>query len=71
MKVLSVGKKSIFVLLLAVFSGLLLAACGDSSGLQVGDDAPDFSLQSVDGKRVSISDYSGQAVLLYFHMAMG
>jgi len=69
MKNLLVGKKVLLVL--AVISGILLAACGGSSGLQVGDDAPDFSLQSVDGNQVSLADYSGQPVLMYFHMAMG
>ncbi len=69
MKTLLVWKKGLLVF--AVCSGFLLAACGGSSGLQVGDDAPDFSLQSVDGNRVSLSDFSGQPVLLYFHMAVG
>ena len=51
----------------------LLAACGGSptaNGDEVGP-APDFSLpNALDGK-VALSDYAGQPVLLYFHMAVG
>lgn len=44
----------------------------DASGLNVGDSAPAFSLPSVDGGEVSLSDYTGERpVLLYFHMAVG
>ena len=31
-----------------------------------GKRAPDFSLRSVDGKKVSLSDYKGKAVLINF-----
>ena len=56
------------VLLLA----LVLSACSSGdSGLQVGDRAPDFKLESSDGENVALSDYRGQPVLLYFHMALG
>jgi cytochrome oxidase Cu insertion factor (SCO1/SenC/PrrC family) len=44
----------------------------ETSGLNVGDEAPDFSLPAVDGGDVSLADYTGrQPVLLYFHMAVG
>lgn len=48
-----------------------LAACGLPDSLSEGDAAPDFSLVSAGGETVSLDDYSGQPVLLYFHMAMG
>jgi cytochrome oxidase Cu insertion factor (SCO1/SenC/PrrC family) len=57
------------VLIVSVF---LLAACGGSlQELLVGDTAPEFSLPAADGTKVSLSDYKGQPVLLYFHMAVG
>jgi thioredoxin-dependent peroxiredoxin len=35
--------------------------------LKPGDKAPDFSLQSDEGKQVSLSDFKGQRLLLYFY----
>jgi hypothetical protein len=52
--------------------GLFLAACDSGNGGVVVDaQAPDFSLPADDGSTVSLQDYAGQPVLLYFHMAMG
>lgn len=39
--------------------------------LQVGDVAPDFTLNTVDGRPVSLSDYHGQNVLLVFLRHLG
>jgi thiol-disulfide isomerase/thioredoxin len=36
------------------------------SGRMVGKNAPDFALESLDGKTVHLSDYRGKAVLLNF-----
>ena len=35
--------------------------------LQVGDKAPDFTLKDKDGRDVSISDFAGKKVVLYFY----
>ena len=35
--------------------------------LQTGDQAPDFTLQSQEGKSVSLKDFKGQWVVLYFY----
>lgn len=35
--------------------------------LEVGAQAPDFTLLNKDGKEVSLSDYLGQKVILYFY----
>jgi len=35
--------------------------------LNVGDKAPAFSLSNQDGKKVSLSDYKGKNLLLYFY----
>ena len=32
-----------------------------------GEEAPDFTLQADDGRRVSLSDYRGKKVVLYFY----
>jgi len=37
----------------------------------VENPAPAFTLPSSDGSTVSLSDFAGQPVLLYFHMANG
>jgi cytochrome oxidase Cu insertion factor (SCO1/SenC/PrrC family) len=55
---------------LALFS-ILLLACSSSNLLAVGTDAPAFDLFAADGRRVTLNDYQGKPVLLYFHMAMG
>jgi cytochrome oxidase Cu insertion factor (SCO1/SenC/PrrC family) len=34
--------------------------------LEVGTDAPEFTLPDVDGRQVSLSDFEGQVVLLNF-----
>jgi peroxiredoxin Q/BCP len=35
--------------------------------LQVGDKAPDFSLNNQDGKLTSLSDFKGQKLIIYFY----
>jgi peroxiredoxin Q/BCP len=39
--------------------------------LAVGDAAPDFTLQDDAGKQVSLSDYRGRSVVVYFYPAAG
>ena len=52
---------------------LLLAACGSTSSdeIAVGNPAPDFELIDSDGNTVTLAEYKGQPVLLFFHMAGG
>lgn len=49
----------------------VLAGCGGTDGLAVGDSAPDFALPEASGSTVSLDDYAGGPALLYFHMADG
>ena len=35
--------------------------------LEVGSKAPDFTLEDQDGNRVSLSNFKGQKVLLWFY----
>lgn len=37
--------------------------------LQVGDPAPSFSLPDADGRLISLSDYAGRRVIVYFYPA--
>ncbi len=65
--------KLLLVSLLLVFV-ILLAACGGGSTadeIAIGNPAPEFSLTDSDGNTVTLADYKGQPVLLFFHMAGG
>ena len=39
--------------------------------LSAGDAAPDFTLSDADGKQVSLRDYRGRTVIVYFYPAAG
>ncbi|MGH3984698.1 MAG: thioredoxin-dependent thiol peroxidase [Pseudonocardiaceae bacterium] len=43
----------------------------DNVRLSPSDPAPDFTLPDADGKLVSLSDYRGQSVMVYFYPAAG
>jgi len=38
-----------------------------SKELQIGDKAPDFTLESETGQKVSLKDFKGKKVILYFY----
>ena len=60
------------ILVAILLTAFLLQACNSTSaGVQVGADAPSFILPSTDSRLISLADYAGQPVLLYFHMAVG
>jgi len=64
-------KRTLFVLSLLAF---LLAACSGSATEQASmpvSKAPDFTLPNALGGEVSLSDFTGQPVFLFFHMAVG
>jgi len=41
----------------------------DTARLAPGDKAPAFTLPDADGKKVSLADYKGRRVIVYFHPA--
>ena len=45
--------------------GLLITGC-QSSCPEIGSTAPDFTLETVDGKTISLKDYHGKTVMLNF-----
>jgi cytochrome oxidase Cu insertion factor (SCO1/SenC/PrrC family) len=67
------------LLRIGVLVVVVLAGCeesqptGDAEGgpVEVGSTAPDFSLPAANGGEVSLSDYRGSPVLLYFSMGPG
>lgn len=63
------GSKRLAVVALVLAATLVAcegAALPGSQGINVGKAARDFSLETVDGKLVSLSDYSGSVVLVNF-----
>ena len=56
--------------LLSLMLSALLTACGDDQAdkLKIGDKAPAFSLQDLDGNRISLSDMKGSPVILRFFL---
>lgn len=67
------------LLLATVLLAVVLTACeqaspgGEDAGgpIKVGEPAPNFSLPEAGGSDVSLSDYRGSPVLLYFSMGPG
>ncbi|MFA5085323.1 MAG: TlpA disulfide reductase family protein [Candidatus Omnitrophota bacterium] len=55
------GKIFIFALAL-----LVLGACSKGNAVEIGANAPDFSLSDTNGKTVSLSEFKGKVVILDF-----
>ena len=53
----------IFIFVLALF---MLGACAQGSAIEIGKKAPEFSLNDINEKAVSLSDFSGKVVILDF-----
>ena len=52
----------------------MLTACGGGASAPASIEvrpAPDFTLPNALGGEVSLSDYAGEPVFLFFHMAVG
>ena len=54
------------VLLITLTGVLLVTGCSEPSGARVGEPAPNFQLEDLDGQSISISDLQGKPVLLNF-----
>ena len=54
------------VSLIILTSMLLVAGCSAPSVARVGEPAPDFRLENLDGQSISLSDFRGKPVLINF-----
>lgn len=61
--------KKIFILFVVFAS--LLTACGGANQATDASTAPAFDLPNSLGGNVSLKDYEGKNVMLFFHMAVG
>ena len=61
--------KTFFLFAVSLFCGAAFAAAAEQAQTQpaVGSAAPDFSLACGDGSQVSLKDYKGKWVVLYFY----
>ena len=55
--------EKIFIFALAL---VMLGACSQGSAIETGKKAPEFSLNDINEKAVSLSDFSGKVVILDF-----
>ena len=60
------AKTPIILAIIVVLVSLVITSCSTAEVPQVGDQAPDFTLESIDGESISLSDFRGQPVLLVF-----
>ena len=58
-------------LAIGILSLLLVSCAGVQTATTEVWPAPDFDLPNALGGDVSLSDYAGQPVFLFFHMAVG
>jgi cytochrome oxidase Cu insertion factor (SCO1/SenC/PrrC family) len=66
--------KKTLLILLGTLLIIFISACAPEEAPVsplVGTVAPDFTLDDAIGTQASLSDYAGQPVLLFFHMAVG
>ncbi len=54
---------NVLVVMLVV---LMLGACAKGSAIEVGENAPDFTLTDLNGNKVSLSQFNGKVIILDF-----
>ncbi len=59
-------RKTSIILTVAALILMTMVGCGTAPIPQIGDKAPAFTLESIDGKNVSLSDFQGKTVLIVF-----
>lgn len=53
-------------ILIAVVALFMMGACAKSGAVEIGDKAPDFTLQDINAKTGNLSDYNGKVIILDF-----
>ncbi len=56
----------IFLIALLLYIGLMQEGAEHQTRVSTGDKAPDFTLKTLEGKEVRLSDYKGKVVLINF-----
>jgi peroxiredoxin len=59
-------RKTAVILAVAALILTTIFGCGTTPIPQIGDKAPAFTLESIDGKNISLSDFQGKTVLIVF-----
>jgi peroxiredoxin len=59
-------RKTSIILAVTALILMTMIGCGTNRIPQVGDKAPTFTLESIDGKKISLSDFQGITVLIVF-----
>jgi hypothetical protein len=57
--------RCVYLLSALLAGGLLVAAV--AAALEIGEQAPDFTLPSTTGEKISLSQFRGQPVLIEFY----
>jgi peroxiredoxin len=60
------SKGTFLKILATVVIVFLLGACAKSSAIEIGEKAPDFTLQNIDGTSASLSQFKGKVIILDF-----
>lgn len=58
--------KRIGMVLATITALFLVMACSQSSAVQVGENAPEFSLTDLEGRTVNLLDFKGKVIILDF-----
>jgi peroxiredoxin len=59
-------KKVVAISAIVTLAALMLASCGTPSCPEIGGQAPNFTLETVQGESLSLSDFQGKPVIINF-----
>jgi peroxiredoxin len=59
-------RKTPILIAIIILAVTYISSCGSTDVPQIGDKAPAFTLESIEGENVSLRDYEGKTVLIVF-----